>query len=628
MKKFLALLLSLTMVLSLSVTAFAADISSTDEGKNSTSTDVKGNYKLTYVVAISTDGNGTVTVKDANGNEKTNFAAGETVTLTVTPNEGYTLADLTVKDASDSPVEVSETNTFTMPASNVTVTATFKEGSAEIAGMTVTVTGEKSYDDATKTYTVGDDATITITVSGKKFNKLNAANVIKYGNTTVVVTEKMTVDATSNKATLTLKGSDLKDMGVVVFSYTNNYSTDGTDTTWTDCETKVQYQAPTISVGVSWGSMSFTYSDVKNEAGVEAGWSCEDGANKVTVANNSEIAVSAAVKYVPEAAYGINGSFDISSANVEPNASKEFKLSLSSKPSTELTDVKIGTVTVTIAEEVAVLVDNEADLKTALDAGGLVKLGEDLTLTETLYVYETANPAVLDLNGHTLSTTSNRTTSFFTLRIVENANMTLTDSSKEQTGKIAGYIENSGSILNLGTLTITGGTIENTANGTGEAVYTRNGTTNVTGGTLKAYTAMGSTDNSTVNISGGTFISIGSSNALSVFGRDVTASVSGGTFNGDISFGGSSWLLESTLTVSGNPSIPDTSYIEFEVGTLDLSGMTNPDGLKVKIKRNDSWTISENLLLPDGYTLYDAGGNAVTTNTPANGTYTLKPTTT
>ena len=83
-------------------------------------------------------------------------------------------------------------------------------------------------------------------------------NVIKYGNTTVVVTN-MTVDATNNTATLTLKGSDLKNMGVVTFSYANDYSTEeGANPKWTDCETKVQYQAPTISVAISWGSMSFT----------------------------------------------------------------------------------------------------------------------------------------------------------------------------------------------------------------------------------------------------------------------------------------------------------------------------------------------------------------------------------
>ncbi len=57
-------------------------------------------------------------------------AEGETVTLTITPADGKELDTLTVKDAQDQDVAVSgegNTRTFTMPASAVTVTATFKD---------------------------------------------------------------------------------------------------------------------------------------------------------------------------------------------------------------------------------------------------------------------------------------------------------------------------------------------------------------------------------------------------------------------------------------------------------------------------------------------------------------------
>ncbi len=53
--------------------------------------------------------------------------AGDTVTLTVEPDTGYVLETLTVTDANGDPVEVTD-NTFVMPASNVTVTATFVKG--------------------------------------------------------------------------------------------------------------------------------------------------------------------------------------------------------------------------------------------------------------------------------------------------------------------------------------------------------------------------------------------------------------------------------------------------------------------------------------------------------------------
>ncbi|MBR5620128.1 MAG: choice-of-anchor J domain-containing protein, partial [Clostridia bacterium] len=53
--------------------------------------------------------------------------AGDTVTLTVEPDTGYVLETLTVTDVNGDPVEVTD-NTFVMPASNVTVTATFVKG--------------------------------------------------------------------------------------------------------------------------------------------------------------------------------------------------------------------------------------------------------------------------------------------------------------------------------------------------------------------------------------------------------------------------------------------------------------------------------------------------------------------
>ena len=75
--------------------------------------------EVKYTVTVNSTTNGTVTA-----NKTTNVAQGETVTLTVTPASGYELGILTVKDASDNNVTVTD-NTFIMPASNVTVSATF-----------------------------------------------------------------------------------------------------------------------------------------------------------------------------------------------------------------------------------------------------------------------------------------------------------------------------------------------------------------------------------------------------------------------------------------------------------------------------------------------------------------------
>ena len=73
-----------------------------------------------YAVTLTTPEHGIDTA------DKTYAAAGETITLTITPDTGYELDVLEVKDASEGTVTVSSDHKFTMPASNVTVTATFK----------------------------------------------------------------------------------------------------------------------------------------------------------------------------------------------------------------------------------------------------------------------------------------------------------------------------------------------------------------------------------------------------------------------------------------------------------------------------------------------------------------------
>uniref|UniRef100_UPI00288BC4C3 SpaA isopeptide-forming pilin-related protein n=1 Tax=Peptoniphilus grossensis TaxID=1465756 RepID=UPI00288BC4C3 len=97
------------------------------------------------IKAIQPQEGGTVTVP-------TSAKAGDEVTLTAKPNEGYVLDKFTVtKDADGSELQVTD-GKFTMPAGNVTVTATFKqsetpqpgEGETEIpAGKAVQITNRQ-----------------------------------------------------------------------------------------------------------------------------------------------------------------------------------------------------------------------------------------------------------------------------------------------------------------------------------------------------------------------------------------------------------------------------------------------------------------------------------------------------
>lgn len=76
-----------------------------------------------YVMVPDGIQNGTVTTSVARA------AEGETVTVTATPAEGYELEALTVVDAQNNAVAVTN-NTFVMPASDVTVAATFRATAA------------------------------------------------------------------------------------------------------------------------------------------------------------------------------------------------------------------------------------------------------------------------------------------------------------------------------------------------------------------------------------------------------------------------------------------------------------------------------------------------------------------
>ena len=108
--------------------------------------------------------NGTVTPS------KTSLAAGETFTVTATPDKGYELDTVTVKDAKGNSVPATNesTHTYTMPASNVTVSATFKVKTDAKYSVTYTApTGEGVVDSSInpKDTTLAADTPVTVTVT-------------------------------------------------------------------------------------------------------------------------------------------------------------------------------------------------------------------------------------------------------------------------------------------------------------------------------------------------------------------------------------------------------------------------------------------------------------------------------
>lgn len=100
------------------------------------------------------------------------LAAGETFTVTVTPDNGYVLNAITVTEADGKSVAATDesTHTYTMPASNVTVSATFKVKTDAKYSVTYTApTGEGVVDSSINptdtALAEGTNVTVTVTVN-------------------------------------------------------------------------------------------------------------------------------------------------------------------------------------------------------------------------------------------------------------------------------------------------------------------------------------------------------------------------------------------------------------------------------------------------------------------------------
>jgi len=145
------------------------------------------------------------TAEDANGTVKLSAekaVAGDEITVTATPADSYALGEITVKTASGKDVTVTE-GKFTMPAENVTVTATFK-------AIEYTIT-DKTAEDANGTVKLSVDkaakgTAITVTATPKTGYTLDAITVKTASDKVVTVTDgKFEMPAENVTVTATFK---------------------------------------------------------------------------------------------------------------------------------------------------------------------------------------------------------------------------------------------------------------------------------------------------------------------------------------------------------------------------------------------------------------------------------------
>ena len=177
--------------------------------------------KSVYEVKVEAADNGTVTAntETASINDK--------ITLEITPDKGYELEALTVKTENGETVDVKD-NSFTMPASNVTITATFKQkeykveiensenGSVEanpksgVAGTTIAldIKPETGYELDTIKATDGEGQEVPVDKENKNFtmptSDVKVIATFKEIEYTITVANTENGKATANKETATI----------------------------------------------------------------------------------------------------------------------------------------------------------------------------------------------------------------------------------------------------------------------------------------------------------------------------------------------------------------------------------------------------------------------------------------
>ncbi|MBO4858466.1 MAG: hypothetical protein J5527_08120, partial [Treponema sp.] len=197
---------------------------------------------INYTVSVATITHGSVSISPNN----TYYHVGETITLTATPNDGYNFGAYTVTSGGQN-VTVTN-NTFTMPAGNVTVSATFTAINYSIT-LPTSITGGTVT--ASKTSAnVGETITLTATpAAGYNFG----AYTVTSGGQTVTVSDNtftmpagnVTVSATFTAINYTVTVVDNIEHGTVT---TNKTTAHAGETVTLTVAPSTGYQLATLSV--------------------------------------------------------------------------------------------------------------------------------------------------------------------------------------------------------------------------------------------------------------------------------------------------------------------------------------------------------------------------------------------
>ena len=265
-----------------------------------------------------------------------------------------------------------------------------------------------------------------------------------------------------------------------------------------------------ISVDVAWEAMDFTYTGPSQgtwnpvthtyEGATKGGWSNNTPA--ITVTNHSNVAVNATLGFTANVT-GVVGTFTEASGTENDNI-----LNLATAEGTEVAnaptatanfgisgaaidaDKTLGTITVTI--KTATVVTTFAELQAAVNNGGTVKLGGDITLEDYLNIYATS-PLLLDLNGHTITGTNKSVYLMSGTCTIRGGSITVTSTNA---------VNNFGDTLTIDQCTISSASGCALYNGSGDATV-KNSTLSRTDNWYVVYAAEGTVSlEGTVDLSG------------------------------------------------------------------------------------------------------------------------------
>ena len=351
-------------------------------------------------------------------------------------------------------------------------------------------------------------------------------------------------------------------LSVTAFAATND-GTSGTDITVNGTYVPGTTGAEQISVDIVWDAMDFTYTGASQgtwnpathayDGATAGGWS--DNTPGITVKNHSNVAVNATLGFKADVA-GVVGTFTEASGtendsvlelataegtevSAAPTATANFGISGAAIDA----DKTLGTITVTIAKTgsaeggvTATVVTTYEDLQAAVNAGGTVKLGGDITTDQDLTV-STGTPVTIDLNGFTLTSSAENT-----IYILPDTVCTV------KGGTVSNTTDGKAVVKNYGTVTF-----ENcTLNANNYYPLYNNCTATVTGSTLNGIingysicNDQGYSDTVTLTLSGTMYMAGGIRNGYAA----SVVTILPGTYN---NFDPTSYVDSDTYTVTDN----------------------------------------------------------------------------